>query len=72
MRGLSILELLNLIAIYEPSSTRVESERRNEKKSRSKGRSWHAPAFRKPFERPTFESDWVMHVLFFLVPTYVN
>lgn len=26
----------------------------------------------RAFERPTFESDWVMHVLFFLVPTYVN
>lgn len=36
------------------------------------GEAGMLPAFRKPFERPTFESDWVMHVLFFLVPTYVN
>lgn len=42
------------------------------KEDTAKGRSRYASAFRKPFERPTFESDWVMHVLFFLVPTYVN
>lgn len=30
-RVLSIVELLNLIAIYEPSSARVENERRHER-----------------------------------------
>lgn len=47
-----------------------EGKRGREKKGREAGMLLRFA--NSAFERPTFESDWVMHVLFFLVPTYVN
>lgn len=53
----------------EEESERGE-RRKGAQEKRIEGR--YASAFRKRLERPTFESDWDMHVLlFFLVPTYL-
>lgn len=51
-------------------------EREREKRAQKKKKTYeagYASAFRKHLERPTFESDWDMHVLlFFLVSTYLR
>lgn len=55
----------------------IERKRKieRERKRRTQKSIWssYAPAFRKHLERPTFKSDWDMHVLlFFLVSAYLR